>query len=268
MNHGGTGRVAVPPSGPAALDLSPAPAAANPYRRVLAYASLELRQQLRNGEQLLLTVAIPVGVLVLLSTVHIIDLGADPVGFVAPGVLALAVLSTAFTGQAISTGFERRYGALKLLGATPLGRAGLLTGKTLAVLATELLQLVVLCAVAVGIGWRPHLAVGTAVLLLVLGTAACSGLGLLIAGALRAEATLAGANLLYVIFLALGGVVFPVRDFPAGARHVLDLLPLNAMANGLRDALQHGAFPGGSVLVLACWAAGALVAATLTFRWD
>lgn len=259
----GTTRVTRP------LDLSPAPGAAAVPRRVLAYAVLELSRNLRNGEQLLLSMAIPIGVLALLSTVRIVDLGRHPVDFVAPGVLALAVLSTAFTGQAIGTGFERRYGALKRFGATPLGRPGLLAGKTLAVLGIEAIQVVVLCAIAVALGWRPHLAVGGSILLLVLGTAAFSGLGLLIAGTLRAEATLAGANLVYVIFLAVGGIVFPVRVFPAGVRQIVDLLPVNALANGLRALLQQGAaLPLASFAILAGWAVAALLAASLTFRWD
>src|SRR5690606_21090908 len=251
------------------IDLAPAPGAASPVRRVLAYAAHELRQQLRNGEQLLLTLVIPVGALVLFSQVRIVSLGERPVDTLTPGVLALAVMSTAFTGQAIATGFERRYGALKRLGATPLGRSGLLAGKTLAVLAVEVLQVVVLCLVGFGLGWRPAGGAAYAVLLLLLGTAAFSGLGLLLAGTLRAEATLAAANLVYVVLLVLGGIVVPLETFPAPLGAALEVLPSTALAEGLRAVLQHGQGPPlTAVLVLAGWAAVSLAAAARTFRWE
>src|SRR5690606_13016960 len=172
-------------------------------RRVLAQTGMELRLLLRNGEQLLLTLVIPVLLLVAFSTVPLLDLGAaSRVDFLAPGVLALATMSTAFTGQAIGTGFERSYGVLKRLGATPLSRLGLLAAKTLAVLVVQLLQAAVICAVALALGWSPHGgAVGAlgAALLMVLATAAFSALALLLAGTLRAQATLAAANLVYEI---------------------------------------------------------------------
>lgn len=251
------------------LDLSPAPGAAPAVRRVLAYAGLELRQQLRNGEQLLLTLVIPVGALVLFTTVPILPLGSDPVDTLTPGIMALAVMSTAFTGQAIATGFERRYGALRRLGATPLGRGGLLTGKTLAVVAVEVFQLAVICVVAAGLGWRPEGDVAFVILLLLLGTAAFSALGLLLAGTLRAEATLATANLIYVVLLAVGGVVLPLRVFPDGLAGALRVLPINALTGGLRSVLQaHGGFPLVDVLVLAAWAAAGLLLASRTFRWE
>lgn len=251
------------------LDLTPSPGPATAPRRVLAYAGQELRQQLRNGEQLLLTLVIPVGALVLFTQLHIVDLGERPVDVVAPGVLALAVLSTAFTGQAIATGFERRYGALKRLGATPLGRFGLLAGKTLAVLIVEVLQLVVLSAVGLALGWRPVGSPVAVALLLVLGTAAFSGLGLLLAGTLRAEATLAAANLGYVVLLACSGILLPLRMFPAPLPQVLGLLPSTALADGLREVLADGVlFPARPILVLACWAAVALTAAAKAFKWE
>jgi ABC-2 type transport system permease protein len=207
---------------------------------------------------------------VLFGTTSLVDLGpGDPVDFLTPGVLALAVMSTAFTGQAIGTGFERRYGVLKRLGATPLPRSGLIAAKTLTVLLVELLQALVICGVALGLGWRPHGDPLSAPLLVLLGTAAFSGLGLLMAGTLRAEATLAAANLVYLLLLVLGGVVFPLTAFPAGVRGALELLPITALSDGLREVLQHGAaFPPGPLLVLAVWAVAAPALAARFFRWE
>ncbi|KAA9377837.1 ABC transporter permease subunit [Microbispora cellulosiformans] len=241
---------------------------------VLAQAGAEIRAMLRNGEQLLLTMIIPVLLLAGFSAAPLVDVGGGRrVDFVAPGILALAVMSTAFTGQAIATGFERRYGVLRRLGATPLSRTGLLLAKTVAVVAVEALQIVVITVVALALGWSPHggpsLGALWAVPLLLLGTAAFSGLGLLMAGTLRAEATLAGANLVYLVLLGLGGVLFPLDRFPGGVRQVLELLPISALTSGLRAVLSDGGgFPGGPLLVLLCWAVAALALAARTFRWE
>ncbi|GGW94103.1 ABC transporter permease [Streptomyces chryseus] len=249
---------------------SPRPGAAPLPRMIAAQTAFETKMLLRNGEQLLLTVIIPALLLVLFSSVDIIDTGAGPaVDFLAPGVLALAVMSTAFTGQAIATGFERRYGVLKLLGTSPLPRWALMTAKTLSVLVTEVLQVALLTVIAFGLGWSPHGSPFAVFLLLVLGTAAFSGLGLLMAGTLRAEATLAAANLVFLLLLVGGGVIVPLDKFPDAVRSVLGLLPISALSDGLRDVLQHGAaIPWGDLGVLAAWAVLGLGAAARFFRWE
>ncbi|MFC7919897.1 ABC transporter permease [Streptomyces cinereoruber] len=248
---------------------SPRPGAAPVGRMIAAQTALETRMLLRNGEQLLLTVIIPSLLLVLFSTVDVVDTGAGKaVDFLAPGVLALAVMSTAFTGQAIATGFERRYGVLKRLGASPLPRWALMTAKTLSVLVTEVLQVALLTAIALVLGWSPHGNPLSVLLLLVLGTAAFSGLGLLMAGTLRAEATLAAANLVFLLLLVGGGVIVPLEKFGA-AGDVLALLPISALSDGLRDVLQGGApMPWGDALVLAVWAVLGLGTAAKFFRWE
>ncbi|AJF64585.1 ABC transporter permease [Streptomyces vietnamensis] len=248
---------------------SPKPGAAPVGRMIAAQTALETRMLLRNGEQLLLTVIIPSLLLVLFSTVDIVDTGTDKaVDFLAPGVLALAVLSTAFTGQAIATGFERRYGVLKRLGASPLPRWALMTAKTLSVLVTEVLQIVLLTAIALALGWSPHGNPLSVLLLLVLGTAAFSGLGLLMAGTLKAEATLAAANLVFLLLLVGGGVIVPLEKFGA-AGDVLALLPISALSDGLRDVLRDGAsMPWGDAGILAVWAVLGLGAAARFFRWE
>ncbi|MFH8980440.1 ABC transporter permease [Streptomyces varsoviensis] len=249
---------------------TPHPGAAPLPRMIRAQAALETRMLLRNGEQLLLTVIIPALLLVLFSAVDIVDTGSGKsVDFVAPGVLALAVMSTAFTGQAIATGFERRYGVLKRLGASPLPRWALMTAKTCSVLVTEVLQVVLVTVIAFALGWSPHGNPLAVLLLLVLGTAAFSGLGLLMAGTLKAEATLAAANLVFLLLLVGGGVIVPLEKFPGAARSVLELLPISALSDGLRDVLQHGAgMPWGDLGILAVWAVLGLGAAARWFRWE
>ena len=252
---------------------APAPGAAPLPRMIRAQAGLELRTLARNGEQLLLTVIIPVLLLLAFGHADLISVGTGSrIDFIVPGILALAVMSTAFTGQAIGTGFERRYGVLKRLGATPLSRTGLIAAKTATVLAVELVQAALVLAVGAALGWRP-VAGPTAIvwvpLLLLAGTAAFSGLALLLAGTLRAEATLAAANLLYLIMLGLGAVLFPLTKFPAGLRPVLRLLPADALADGLRVVLASGAWlPWRDLLVLCVWAVAGIALAARTFRWE
>lgn len=252
------------------LAFAPAPGAAPLSRMIASQTAYELRTLLRNGEQLLLTLIIPVVLLVLFSATSLMDVGGGRrVDFITPGILALAVMSTAFTGQAIGTGFERRYGVLKRLGATPLPRAGLIGAKTLTVIIVEVLQAVVIGVVAFALGWHPHGNPLSALVLLLVGTAAFSGFGLLMAGTLRAEATLAAANLIYILLLILGGVVFPLTKFPAGVRGALNLLPISVLADGLRQILQHGAvLPGKDLLVLAVWGIAGLTLAVRFFRWE
>ncbi|WP_336322246.1 ABC transporter permease [Streptomyces lavendofoliae] len=249
---------------------TPRPGAAPAGRMIVAQAAFETKMLLRNGEQLLLTVVIPSLVLVLFSAVDVVDTGEGrAVDFLAPGVLALAVMSTAFTGQAIATGFERRYGVLKRLGASPLPRWALMTAKTASVLVTEVLQIALLTVIALALGWSPHGSPAAVFLLLLLGTAAFSGLGLLMAGTLRAEATLAAANLVFLLLLVGGGVIVPLEKFPGAVRAVLELLPLSALSDGLRDVLQGGAsMPWGAAGVLAVWAVLGLGAAAAFFRWE
>jgi ABC-2 type transport system permease protein len=252
---------------------APRPGAAPLPRMLRAQAGLETRMVLRNGEQLLLTVVVPVLVLLAFGSVEVVDLGSrsERLDFLVPGVLALAVLSTAFTGLAIGTGFERRYGALKRLGATPLPRGALLAAKGLAVLAVEALQIVLLLAVALLLGWDPPRDAGWAgaLVLVLVGTGAFAALALLMAGTLRAEATLAAANLVYLLLLVTGGIAVPLDRFPDGARSVLELLPAAALAEGLRDCLADGAgLPVSHLVVLLVWGAVGAVLATRWFRWE
>jgi ABC-2 type transport system permease protein len=253
---------------------APAPGAAPLPRMIGAQTGLELRTLLRNGEQLLLTLIIPVLLLAAFSREDLVSYPppGSRIDFLAPGILALAVMSTAFTSQAIATGFERRYGVLKRLGATPLSRRGLIAAKTLTVLVVEALQAIVIIAVGLALGWHPRggaAAVVWVVLLMVEATAAFSGLALLMAGTLRAEATLAAANLVYLVMLGIGGVVFPLTKFPAGAQPVLKLLPAGALSDGLRAVLQSGSgLPVRDLLVLAAWAAAGIALAVRTFRWE
>jgi ABC-2 type transport system permease protein len=238
---------------------------------ILAQARFETKLLLRNGEQLLLAIIIPALMLIAFAAEPIgtITGGGSRIDYYAPGIIGMAVLSTAFTSQAIATGFERRYSVLKRLGATPLPRWGLLAGKALSILMVECVQLILLIAIALVMGWSPHGDPAAVLLLLVLGTAAFSGLALWLAGALRAEATLAVANFVFLVFIGIGGVVVPLDKFGHGAQSVLQFLPISALTNGLRDVLQHSsAMPWGPLGILAAWAVIAIAGAARFFKWE
>jgi ABC-2 type transport system permease protein len=249
--------------------VSHSPAPAPPARRVLAQAGFETRTLLSNGEQLLVSVVLPAMALVGLSLSSVPDLGPGPrVDVAAAGTLALAVVSTAFTGQAIATGFDRRAGVLRLLGTTPLGRGGLLAGKALAVLSVLGVQVLALGGLALALGWRP--AVGgllPALVGLLLGTGAFVALALLLAGTVRAEAVLALANLAWVLFLGLG-VLIPTSELPDALAAVARALPSGALGDALRSSLLDGAWPWAQWAVLAVWGAVAGSAAARWFRWS
>ncbi len=241
-------------------------------RPFLAQARAEVLMTLRNGEALLLALGIPVLLLVFFSTVDVLPTPpgtADPVDFLAPGILALAVMSTGLVSLAIATGFQRGYGVLKRLGTTPLSRPGLLAAKIVSVLAVELVQVAILVPVGVALGWRPEGAVGAALVAVILGTVAFSGLGLLMAGALKPELTLALANGLYLVLLLLGGMVVPLASLPGPVRLFARALPAAALSDALRASIgTGGAVPGRSWLVLAAWAVAAPLAAARLFRWE
>lgn len=240
-------------------------------KRVVAQARAEVEMTLRRGESLLLTIGIPVMLLVFFSEVHLLPLGTShPVSFLAPGILALAVMGTALVNLSIATGFERGYGVLKRLGSTPLGRPSLIGAKIASVLLVEVLQAVVLVPVAFGLGWSPSAGgAGVAVGVVVLATSAFAGIGLLLAGLLRAEVNLAAANGLWLILLLVSGMLAPLSKLPGWLEAIAKALPAAALAQGLHQSLALNAgVPRWAWIVLACWAVGAPAAAALTFRWE
>jgi ABC-2 type transport system permease protein len=235
----------------------------------------EVFMTLRRGETLLLTVGIPVLFLVFFSTVHVISTPtAKGVNFFVPGILALAIMSTAMVSLGIATGFERGYGVLKRLGATPLGRPRLLGAKIVTIVAVELVQAIVLVPVGYALGWAPGghntgTAAAEAVAVALLASIAFAGIGLLMAGVLKAEVNLAAANGLYLVLLLLGGMVVPLTKLPGALGDVAKALPADALAAALHATLGSGAaVPGESWLVLALWAVAAPAAAAFTFRWE
>lgn len=247
----------------------PTPAPASPVQRWLAQARFETTTILGHGEQLLVALVLPALALLALALSDVPDLGPGRrIDVATAGVFALAVVSTAFTGQAIATGFDRRHGVLRFLGASPLGREGLLMGKLGAVTVVIVLQLVVLGALGAVLGWRPDAGgILPAVVTVALGAAAFLALALLLAGTVRAEGVLALANLAWVVLLGLG-VVLPTDRLPDAVATGARLLPSGALGDGLRLSLLSGGWPVTQWLVLVAWALVAGAATARWFRWS
>jgi len=249
---------------------STTPRAATQQRRIVTQAGFEVGSLLRNGEQLLVSLVLPAMALVGLSLTTSPSLGPGTrIDVATAGVIALCVISTAFTAQAISTGFDRRYAVLRYLGVTPLGRGGLVAAKVLATLAAEVLQIGVIAALGLVLGWQPETSgIAYAVLFVVVGTWAFVALALLLAGTLRAEAVLAIANLVWVLLLGLGGVIVPRTELPPGVSHVAAYLPSAGLADGLRSALVDGRLNLPAFGVVLAWGLVATVLAARLFRFD
>ena len=238
-------------------------------RPVAAQARAEVLMTLRRGESVLLALGIPVLLLAFFSEVDVLPVGTrHPVTFLAPGILGLAVMSTAMVSLGIATAFGRSYGVLKRLGTTPLGRPGLLGAKTVAVLAVEVVQVAVLVPVALALGWDPSGSAFAALGAVLVATVAFAGLGLLMAGTLRAEVTLAAANGLYLLLLLLGGMVVPLSKLPGALRAMARLLPAAALSEVLHASLGGSAAPARAWAVLAAWAVVGPALAALAFRWE
>jgi ABC-2 type transport system permease protein len=253
---------------------------ASALRSVAALAALELRLTARRGENVLVTLVVPAAVLLFFGGVAVPPgLPNRPADHLLPGTIALAIVAAGLVNLGIATAYERSYGVLKRLGGAPLPRWGLLTAKVAALLVLELVQVALLVAMAmVGFGWAPGPGWSPilAAMALVLGTFAFAALGLFLAGTLRAEATLALANGLFLGFLMLGGLVVPIEQLPAVLRPIATALPATALADLLRIALDSGVAvqpagagtAAGPLAILGVWATGAAVLAVRFFRWD
>lgn len=249
---------------------SPDPRPSSVRQMLTAQYGLELRLLLRNGEQLLLTMFIPITLLIGMVLLPLGDFGEDRAAVFTPAIMALAVISTAFTGQAIAVAFDRRYGALKRLGATALPVWGIIVGKLLAVVTVVFLQALLLGAIAFALGWRPApagLAIGA--LVMGIGTASFAALGLLLGGTLKAEIVLAVANLGWFVFAGLGALVLPSADglVPASVQQVARLTPSGALTEGLTTATTAVSLSPSAIAVLLVWGVAAALAARRWFRF-
>lgn len=250
------------------------PRANYPLVRVIEQGRYETMAMLRNGEQLMLNIIFPVMALFALRFTGLIDEYANSVGVsrmdaAVPGVLALCVISTALSGQGIATGFDRRYGVLRFLATTPLGRNGLIMGKCIAVLVVVAIQFTLVAALGYGLGWRPDaIAVSRSIITMLMGAGAFTALGLLIAGTVRAEATLAIVNIAWVILAGAGGVVFPLKSFPDWYAGVVAWSPSAALGDALRGNFIQHQWLADPHWVIIVWTVVIGFVASRKFKWS
>lgn len=234
----------------------------------------QLRQELtvmvRNGEQLLLLIGIPVLLLVFFSQTNVLPTdGLANIDFLMPGILSLAIMSTAMVSLGIATGFERSYGVLKRLGTTPLGTKRLVAAKVVATCCIEITQLLALVAVGLILGWNPSsINLPSLLLALVLGTSCFAGLGLIMAGRLRAEINLAAQNGLYLVLLLLGGILIPNSELPKSIAWLAEVLPSSLLSELLRNIFGNNELKISDLASLAIWAIGACLVAVFSFKWS
>lgn len=240
-------------------------------KRIATQLRAELMLIARNGEQLFLTLIIPVILLSFFGSVDVLPTGneEDPIRFLLPGVLAVAIMSTSMVSLGIATGFERSYLVLKRLGATPLTRGELVTAKVLSVFVVEVVQAIVLLPIGFALGWTMH---GNtwplALIALLLGSSAFAGIGLFLSGQLRAEINLAAQNGLYLVLLLLGGMIIPRDSLPGAMSATAAALPSTALADMLRASLNGTGALLAPALVLLAWAVLAPAIAAKRFRWS
>ncbi|MFL5624183.1 MAG: ABC transporter permease [Ktedonobacteraceae bacterium] len=245
--------------------------AASFTRQILAQTQFEILLTLRRGENILVTLIVPVMLLIFFASLNIVPaVSGHAVNFLLPGILALAIMAAGMVNLGIATAYERYYGVLKRLGSSPLPRSGLIIAKVLSILLLEVVQVVLLVGVAVALyGWQPAGSPLLTLLVMGLGTITFAAIGLVMAGALRAELTLAGANALFLLFVLLGGGILPLSHLPAPLAAVAQLLPAAALTTALQATMSNGAaFPGFALLILLIWAIVVLFVAIRTFQWE
>ena len=245
--------------------------AAPRLRQILTQTQFELLLTLRRGENILITLIVPVILLIFFTSLNIAPaVNGHAVNFLLPGILALAVMAAGMVNLGIATAYERYYGVLKRLGASPLSRSGLIIAKVISILVLEVVQVILVVGIAATLyGWQPAGSPLLAVLVMALGTVTFAAIGLAMAGALRAEITLAGANALFLLFVLLGGGILPLSHLPAPVAALAQFLPAAAFTQALQATMSNStAFPGFALVVLAIWAVAVLIIAIRTFKWE
>jgi ABC-2 type transport system permease protein len=240
-------------------------------RQIATQTQFELLLTLRRGENILITLIVPVLLLIFFASLNIIpSTSGRAIDVLLPGILALAIMAAGMVNLGIATAYERYYGVLKRLGSSPLPRSGLIIAKVLSILILEVVQVLLLIGVAVLFyNWKPAGSPLLTLLVLALGTVTFAALGLALAGGLRAEITLAGANALYLLFLLIGGGILPLSHLPAPVAAAAQLLPAAALTQALQASMNNGSvFPTFSLLVLLFWAVVILLVAVRTFKWE
>jgi ABC-2 type transport system permease protein len=234
----------------------------------LRQGAWEFKLSLKNGEQFLLLVIIPVAVFLTLTQTAVIGGGKWDIAEALSVSITVSVLAAGFTSLAIATAFERRSGTLVTMGVTPISRVELVTGKTLSTVYLAAISALILGVVALVLGWRPTLSATLIPLILILGIASVTGFAFLLAGTVRAEAVLALANGIFVFAMIFGGIVF---QYSGILGTVIELFPPAALSNCMSHALDSTPQDSLPLLVsigvLLAWSVAGTLASAKFFKW-
>ena len=234
----------------------------------LRQGAWEFKLSLKNGEQFLLLVIIPVAVFLTLTQTAVIGGGKWDIAEALSVSITVSVLAAGFTSLAIATAFERRSGTLVTMGVTPISRVELVTGKTLSTVYLAAISALILGVVALVLGWSPTLSATLIPLILILGIASVTGFAFLLAGTVRAEAVLALANGIFVFAMIFGGIVF---QYSGILGTVIDLFPPAALSNCMSHALDSTPQDSPPLLVsigvLLAWSVAGTLASAKFFKW-
>jgi ABC-2 type transport system permease protein len=239
-------------------------------RRLRAQTRVEIVLSLRRRENLFVTIFVPAAILAFFSLIPILPTpSVDPMEFLLPGTLTLAIIATSLVANGISTGFDRSYLVLKRLGSTPLRKIDLIAAKGAAIALGELITALVLFGIAMSLGWRPtEMRPGILVIGIIGGTAAFGSIGMFLAGVLKAETNLAVANALFLALLLVGGILIPLASLPTGLARIASVIPAKPLAEIIGSGLGYTAASSGAFYLVAGWAAAGTLLAAATFRWE
>ena len=249
------------------------PQAAPVLRQIVQQVKYELLLTARRGENVLITLIVPVVLLIFFTSLNIVPKTSshgNAITALLPGILALAIIAAGMVNLGIATAYERYYGVLKRLGSSPLSRSSLIIAKVISILILEAVQTLLLIGVAILFyGWQLTGSLPVTLLIIALGTITFASLGLAMAGGLRAELTLAGANALYLVFLLTSGGILPLDHLPTPLANFAQVLPSTALTQALQATMQPQAtFPTTALIILTIWTIVILIIAIRTFKWE
>jgi ABC-2 type transport system permease protein len=199
------------------------------------------------------------------------------------GMIASGLVNTGFQQLAITIPMEREFGSLKRLRGTPMHVASYFIGKSLLVLVSMAIQVVLLLAggmifFGVQLPSDPYKWL-TFTWLIVLGSAASTALGIAFSSVPKSgRGASAVVSPVVIILQFFSGVFFVFTDLPGWMQQVAAIFPLKWMTQGMRSVFLPDSFALREVagtwetertfLILMAWLVAGIFLAIRTFKWS
>jgi ABC-2 type transport system permease protein len=249
-------------------------------RLALHQFGYDLRAFFRNRQSRFFTLALPVLFLIIFAsvfgndTIEVAGGRIDTSVSYVPGIMALGIISAAFTNLVISVTAQRETGVLKRRRATPIPASAIISGRALTAVVTAITITVVL----LGIGWAAfgaYVAAWTApalALTVVVGAVAFSCLGFAVASVIRdQEAAQPVTQAITLPLYFISGVFVPTSNLPHWLATIADIFPVRHLAAALLTAYNPHTRGAGlawtDLLVIGAWGAAGLSVAIGRFSW-